>query len=883
MVKRSTGIDIIIPVYNALDDLKLCMESIQRHTDLSVDRVVLIDDKSPDPNVYPYLKSIEQPGIVVLQNEENQGFSGTINRGLQYSDRDVLLLNTDTVVTERWIEKITACAYSDPAIGTVTPFSNNATLCSIPNFCQENTIPYGLSIDEYARVIERCSLRKYPRITVAVGFCMFIKREVVDLVGLFDQETFKRGYGEENDFCWRAEQLGYYHVLCDDTYIYHSGSASFLSDEKKKLIAEHERIIDERYPRQNHENAEYVRDNPHQYLRTNVDIHAKLKNGKRNILYVLHIDFRAGSNNSIGGTQFHVKDLTMNLRQDNNVFVLARDGETLCLTAYLGQEQLTFKFHVGKMKLFQPFYDKEIGKVYREILTAFSIDLVHVHHVMGLSFDIFETAKDMGIPVVLSMHDFYYVCPTLKLMENGTDYCGGFGENCVECLRTQLGYTDQVSYLKVWRDKCRRALGACDALIAPSDAVKDIYAKVYPEVAERICVIPHGMDAFEAKTVEFPQGRCPGFSYYIESAFEQGYSVSGWALQEDLDSSASEIFVCVEDTEGKRGEYQALSVNRPDVVVEKSNNKYLCCGFFVQIPDSYFATGELKIQLVIENNGERFHSDVVTVKGYVKREKIRKRIAFLGGLNEFKGSQIACQMIKQSGNQYDWYIVGGIGDPELITLERNNVHKLGWYKRENVRAILCQNHIDLVCILPTCPETFCYTLSETELSGIPVLATDIGALGERLRRDQTGWLIAPNTPGKDILKKIGEIFADQAGFVQVCERAAAFRHRTIGEMCQEYVRMYESFAQPVERMEEFDAQAIYNAYIMGQMEQGGSGGASDMDLIRRVNELEASLKVIDQSLEYKMVKFFNRESFPFKRQFRWLVRVAYKFYKRFKR
>ena len=226
-MKRTTGIDIIVPVYNALEDLKLCVESLKKHTDLQLDRVILIDDKSPDAAVYHYLKEAEMPGMVVLQNEKNLGFSGTVNRGLQQSCRDVVLLNADTIVTANWVDKLVACAYSDAAIGTVTPFSNNATLCSIPNFCEENTVPQGMSIDSYAALIERCSLKKYPRITVAVGFCMYIKREVIQRVGLFDAETFQRGYGEENDFCWRAEQMGYTHVLCDDTYIYHSGTVSF--------------------------------------------------------------------------------------------------------------------------------------------------------------------------------------------------------------------------------------------------------------------------------------------------------------------------------------------------------------------------------------------------------------------------------------------------------------------------------------------------------------------------------------------------------------------------------------------------------------------------------------------------------------------------------
>lgn len=880
-MKRTKGVDIIIPVYNALEDLKLCIESILKHTDLTLDRVILIDDKSPDPHVYPYMQSIQQEGIVVLQNEVNQGFSGTINRGLQYSDRDVILQNSDTIVTAGWVDKIVQCACSDQAIGTVTPFSNNATLCSIPDFCQENTVPYGLSIDEYAQVIQRCSLRKYPRITVAVGFCMYIKREVIDTVGLFDQKTFQRGYGEENDFCWRAEQLGYYHVLCDDTYIYHSGSSSFLSDEKKKLIAEHEAIIQERYPIQNQRNAEYVRDNPHQYLRTNVDMHAKLKNGKKNILYVLHMDFRTDANNNIGGTQFHAKDLVMHMRRQNNVFVLARDGQMLRLTVYLEHEQMTFAFPVGKRQDFQPFHDQQIEKVLRLVLTAFSMDLVHVHHISGLSLDIFTVAKELGIPLAATMHDFYYVCPTILLLENGTTYCAAEGKNCTECLHSQAGYTKQVDQLPVWQARCRQALALCDVLVAPSDAVKGIYSGVYPEIADRIRVVPHGMDVFEEENWEFLQGSTPGFVSCVEKAFDKDYAISGWVYQEDLDCRSNEVLIRLEDEEGKRQQFRGLSVNRPDVSTAKANDKYLYCGFSVQIPDGWFTSGTVKLQLVIRNNGQEYHGEVMTLKGFAKREKKNRRVAFLGGLNEAKGSKTAYQMIRQGGNSYDWYIIGGIGDPNLITLEKSNVYKTGWYRRENIGAILRQNQIDLVCILTICPETFCYTLSEAQLAGIPILATDIGALGDRQRQDGTGWLVSPTAPAKDVLKTVEDIFADQEGYRQVRDRVKHFRHRTILEMCQSYDALYSALPAPENKPEGFDAQAIYNAYILCQAEADGFGAVTDAELIRRVNELEATLNAINQSLEYRMVKFFNREKMPGKRFIKWLIGFAYRVYRKF--
>ena len=193
------AVDIIIPVYNGYDDIQLCMDSILRHTDLTRHRVILVNDKSPDERILPLLRGYAEAHehVELIDSPVNEGFSASVNKGMSFSDRDVILLNSDTIVTRGWVDKITACAYSAPEIGTVTPLSNSATLCSVPVTCQDNPVPEHFTIDEYAELIERVSLKRYPRITVAVGFCMFIKREVIQRVGLFDAETFGRGYGEE--------------------------------------------------------------------------------------------------------------------------------------------------------------------------------------------------------------------------------------------------------------------------------------------------------------------------------------------------------------------------------------------------------------------------------------------------------------------------------------------------------------------------------------------------------------------------------------------------------------------------------------------------------------------------------------------------------------
>ena len=110
------------------------------------------------------------------------------------------MLNSDTIVTKNWLDKIHACAYSNDKIATVSPLSNNATICSIPEFCKPNNIPEGFSIDTFSSLVEKNSNRQYLPSPTCPGFCIFIKRKVIEEVGYFD-ELFSPAYGEEDDFC----------------------------------------------------------------------------------------------------------------------------------------------------------------------------------------------------------------------------------------------------------------------------------------------------------------------------------------------------------------------------------------------------------------------------------------------------------------------------------------------------------------------------------------------------------------------------------------------------------------------------------------------------------------------------------------------------------
>ena len=260
---------IIIPVFNALQKLESCLDSLDR-TLADDTRVLLIDDASTDAGVRPLLRSWVGQAKThrrLLVHEENQGFVASVNHGLSQAQTDVVILNSDTEVTGNWLQRLAGCLDSDKTIATATPWSNNGEIVSIPVFCANNTAPH--NPDAVAQAIESCNRPCYPELPTAVGFCMAISLRAINHIGLFDQDTFGPGYGEENDFCQRAEQAGFRNVLCDDAYVVHHGGASFGplglkpgEESMQRLLAKH--------PEYQQQVAEFIQKDPLAPRRTEI-------------------------------------------------------------------------------------------------------------------------------------------------------------------------------------------------------------------------------------------------------------------------------------------------------------------------------------------------------------------------------------------------------------------------------------------------------------------------------------------------------------------------------------------------------------------------------------------------------------------------------------
>jgi O-antigen biosynthesis protein len=231
--------ELIVPVYNSLSHVRDCLESVLACTDPALASILLVDDGS-DATTHRFLADVadQHAHVRLLTNRENLGFLKTCNLGMQAAETEfVLLLNSDTVVVPDWLERLLECARSDPTIAAVNPLTNRAANIDLP-------MAPGASFLAMDAFIHAHHKPTWPDIVTGVGFCMLLRRQALDEVGLFD-EIYDRGYCEESDLCMRLVAAGWRTVIADHVYLYHRGRASFTDREQR--YRHNRRLFDQRW------------------------------------------------------------------------------------------------------------------------------------------------------------------------------------------------------------------------------------------------------------------------------------------------------------------------------------------------------------------------------------------------------------------------------------------------------------------------------------------------------------------------------------------------------------------------------------------------------------------------------------------------------------
>ena len=391
---------------------------------------------------------------------------------------------------------------------------------------------------------------------------------------------------------------------------------------------------------------------------------------KSNVLYIIHtwIDYQNKSRTSIGGTTLHALDLINNTKSSYNYFILSISNGTYILTSYIDDKCKVYNLG-AKCKSFKfDRYNKKYREMLSKIIDLFSINTVHIHHLLGHYYDIYDVLKEKKELVkIITIHDYFLACPQINLLYKSDKYCEGERiEKCNKCINQNIDIKKRISVVQ-------NLLNICDKVIVPNESLIKELSSFYTDVDYE--VIEHGVDIKRKK----------------------------------------------------------------------------------------------KEKLRYENG--------------------KFDVAFVGVLELLKGSTLAKEMILNTKNDKIMYHFWGTTSDDFFKEDRENYKYHGEYSRENIVDILSKN-VDLVCLLTKCPETYCYTLSEVIYSSVPVLGIDLGAIGDRVRKYNAGWLVKNDISCEDIIKKIEEIMDNKEEYEKYKESIEKISLKTTKQMTIDTVKNY---------------------------------------------------------------------------------------------
>jgi glycosyltransferase involved in cell wall biosynthesis len=511
-------VDVIVPIYGAADALARCLRSLLAHTDLERHRLLLVLD-GPQPAAAGKLVARTvaavagvSGGVLVLGQIERRGFVESVNRGMAESGRDVALLNSDTQVTAGWLEKLQRAAYSAPEIATATPFSNSATICSLPRFLESNALPAGWDADGFGRLVEERTLSAYPRLPTGVGVCLYLKRKALAQLGPFDNRSFGLGYGEESEFCMRALKAGYAHVLDDATFVFHEGHRSFGASRRARVAGAHRRLA-RLHPEYLATVARFLRDDPLRPLRERVV--AALAPPRRprrgdgrsaapaRVLHVVH----GWPPWSCAGTELYAAWLARRQAEHREVTVLARIadaerglGDAIELLDRGARVRLLVRNFDERNPLSRnALASRPVQRDFDRLLAETRPQLVHVHHLAGHAASLPAIARRRGIPLLYQIQDWWTPCARANLLDNEGRPCSGPAPGkCAGCLPLTAQPPAALWNRLLYRYRAsltRDALRGAGAYVMGSRFIRDSYLRLgLLRPGDRVHVLQYGVE-----------------------------------------------------------------------------------------------------------------------------------------------------------------------------------------------------------------------------------------------------------------------------------------------------------------------------------------------------------------------------------------------------
>ncbi len=472
-------LNIVIPVYRDAKITRTCIDSVLAHRSTATDRLILVNDCSPDADMADVLQryATGAKNVTLLTNETNLGFVKSVNRALKFcSHGAIVLLNSDARVFAGGFDEMWNVAKSSPDIGTVTAMSNNATIFSYPHPGLVDIELADASWEQLAAIAHKENTGTAVDVPTAHGFCMLITRRALQRVGVFD-EAFGRGYGEENDFCARAADIGFRNVAAGGVFVEHRESVSF-AEEKLTLRKANMDRIKQMYPEYMSFIEDFERHDPLRGVRWPLDA-ARLKSASdKGRSFVMVIQHYMG-----GGTKKAASDIeaAAGIEETDKITLLCREDGYLEITA-------------TDPVIRAVFAADEVEPIFR-LLNAAAPRLVVVHQVIGFSAAFIRRLAHWvrDYRSTFYAHDYYALCPRVTLIDAAQRFCNvASAEVCDRCVA--LGAEHEASRLYKLPLIEHRAMFAeflrgFTHVVAPSESAAGYLQRQFSDLA--VEVLPH--------------------------------------------------------------------------------------------------------------------------------------------------------------------------------------------------------------------------------------------------------------------------------------------------------------------------------------------------------------------------------------------------------
>ncbi|HEX4171996.1 MAG TPA: glycosyltransferase, partial [Acetobacteraceae bacterium] len=472
--RRRLPVDVVVPVYGGATHTLACLASVLVRLRRG-SRVIVIDDASEEPELTTALDALaRQRRILLIRHRRNRGFPASANEGLRVAaGRDVVLLNSDTLVAPGWLDALRAVAYSAPNIGTVTPLSNDASIVTYQHPLPD--LDGTARLDALARLANGAAAIDIP---VGVGFCLYVRRACIDAVGLLRADIFAQGYGEENDFCLRARRLGWRSVAAPGVFVAHAGGRSF-GAAAQYLRTRNTGLLERLHPGHQMLIETHARADPLAPARRRLDLMrwrvARRRGGKAMIL-VTH--------DQGGGVERQVEASAARHRANGLRVIVLRparssDGQR-CVVVGEGFSDLRYKLPDELQQL-------------RRLLAGDHPIGIELHHLAGHHPAITELIGALGVPYEVHVHDYAWLCGRVALVGPKDRYCGEPDvAGCELCVIQRGNLIHEEISVAALRRRSARLLSESRRVIVPSEDTGTRIRRHFPAV--RPVVQPHEDD-----------------------------------------------------------------------------------------------------------------------------------------------------------------------------------------------------------------------------------------------------------------------------------------------------------------------------------------------------------------------------------------------------